>query len=153
MSRATARATRHGQGATLVEFALVAPLMLLLLMTALELSLLFWVNLTMQHAVREGARYAVTGQGGALRAQQVAARIEQQSMGLYRRVAPVLRINQAVAPADAVQYPQGLFGAGGDLLVLQLDGAWPVSSPLLAYWLGDIYRFTVAATMRNEGFE
>ena len=144
---------RRARGATLVEFALVAPLLLLLIMAALELALLFWVNLSMQHAVREAARYAVTGQGGAEREQLVAQRLAQQAMGLYPRVQPVLRINQASAPADPAHYPLGLFGAGGDMLVLQLDGSWPVATPLLWPWLGEVYRFSVAATMRNEAFE
>ena len=64
-------------------------------MAALELAILFWVNLTLQHAVREGARYAVTGEGGAQREQLALQRIVEQSMGLYQRVQPVLRINRA----------------------------------------------------------
>ena len=137
----------------LVEFALVAPLVILLIMAALELSIMYWVNLTLQHAVREGARYAVTGQGGALREQLAVQRIVEQSMGLYPRVRPVLSINRASVPADPARIAPGAMGAGGALLVLQVDGAWPVASPLLQPWLGTLYRFRVAATMRNEAFE
>jgi hypothetical protein len=144
---------RRQRGGTLVEFALVAPLVILLIMAALELAILFWVNLTLQHAVREGARYAVTGQGGALRGQLALQRIVDQSMGLYQRVDPVLSINQGYAPADPAQIAPGMLGAGGALLLLQIDGAWPVASPLLQPWLGTVYRFRVAATMRNEAFE
>ena len=152
MSRRGRRMKRL-RGGALVEFALLAPLLMLLVMTALELSLLFWVNLTLQHAVREEARYAVTGQGGAQRGELALQRIVEQSMGLYRRVQPVLRINRAAAPADAAPLPAGMLGMGGELLVLQIDGAWPVASPLLQPWLGSVYRFRVAATMRNEAFE
>jgi Flp pilus assembly protein TadG len=144
---------RRQRGGTLVEFALVAPLVILLIMAVLELAILFWVNLTLQHAVREGARYAVTGQGGALREQLAVQRIVDQSMGLYQRVQPVLRINRADAPADPAQIAPGTLGAGGELLLLRVDGAWPVASPLLQPWLGTVYRFRVAATMRNEAFE
>lgn len=144
---------RRECGGTLVEFALVAPLLILLIMAALELSIMYWVNLTLQHAVREGARYAVTGQGGALREQLAVQRIVEQSMGLYPRVRPVLSINRADVPADPAQIAPGSLGAGGALLVLQVDGAWPVASPLLQPWLGSVYRFRVAATMRNEAFE
>jgi hypothetical protein len=144
---------RRQRGGTLVEFALVAPLVILLIMAALELAIVFWVNLTLQHAVREGARYAVTGQGGALREQLAVQRIVEQSMGLYQRVQPVLSINRADVPADPAHIAPGMLGAGGTLLVLQIDGAWPVASPLLQPWLGTVYRFRVAATMRNEAFE
>ena len=141
------------RGGTLVEFALVAPLVILLIMAALELAILFWVNLTLQHAVREGACYAVTGQGGALREQLAVQRIVDQSMGLYQRVHPVLSINRVDAPTEPAQIAPGMLGAGGALLLLQIDGAWPVASPLLQPWLGAVYRFRVAATMRNEAFE
>ena len=144
---------RRMRGGTLVEFALVAPLAILLIMAALELAVLFWVNLSLQHAVREGARYAVTGQGGALRGQLALQQIVDQSMGLYPLVQPVLSINRVDAPADPSQIAPGMLGAGGELLVLQIDGAWPVASPLLQPWLGAVYRFRVAATMRNEAFE
>ena len=147
------RCARRQRGGTLVEFALVAPLLILLIMAALELAILFWVNLTLQHAVREGARYAVTGQGGALRDQLALQRIVDQSMGLYQRVQPVLSINRAAVNADPASIPPGTLGAGGALLVLQIDGAWPVASPLLQPWLGTAYRFRVAATMRNEAFD
>ena len=152
MSRPKLRARRE-RGGTLVEFALVAPLMILLIMAALELAIVFWVNLTLQHAVREGARYAVTGQGGAQREQLVLQRIVDQSMDLYQRVQPVLSINQASVAADMAPLPPGMLGAGGEMLLLQIDGAWPVASPLLQPWLGTVYRFRVAATMRNEAFE
>jgi hypothetical protein len=144
---------RRERGGTLFEFALVAPLVILLIMAALELSIMYWVNLTLQHAVREGARYAVTGQGGALREQLAVQRIVEQSMGLYPRVRPKLSINRTAVPADPAQIVPGVMGAGGALLVLQVDGAWPVASPLLQPWLGSVYRFRVAATMRNEAFE
>lgn len=152
MRRSGWRARRE-RGGTLVEFALVAPLMILLIMAALELAIVFWVNLTLQHAVREGARYAVTGQGGALREQLAVQRIVDQSMGLYQRVQPVLSINRASVAADLAPLPPGKLGAGGEMLLLQIDGAWPVASPLLQPWLGTVYRFHVAATMRNEAFE
>jgi hypothetical protein len=146
------RPARRESGGALVEFALVAPLVILLIMAALELSILFWVNLTLQHAVHEGARYAVTGQGGALREQLALQRIVDQSMGLYQRVQPVLSINRADGLSDPALILPGAMGAGGDLLLLQIDGAWPVASPLLQPWLGTVYRFHVAATMRNEAF-
>lgn len=148
-----ARLVRHARGGTLVEFALVAPLVILLIMAALELAIVFWINLTMQHAVREGARYAVTGQGGAQREVLALQRIVEQSMGLYLRVQPVLSINRVEAPADPARIRPGMLGAGGEMLLLQIDGAWPVASPLLQPWLGTVYRFHVAATMRNEAFE
>ena len=52
---------RQKKGQTTVEFALVVLLFLTLIMTIVDFALMFFVNQTIQHAVREGARYAVTG--------------------------------------------------------------------------------------------
>jgi hypothetical protein len=153
---ALALAARRRQrccGGTLVEFALVAPVLLLLFFAILELAILFWVSLTMQHAVREGARLAVTGAGGAMREALVMGRIAEQSMGLYGLVHPVLHVNGITLPSDGASPPAGLFGAGGSMLLLRLDCRWPVATPLLRPMLGEAFQFSVAASMRNEAFK
>ena len=49
------------KGQTTVEFALTALVLLTFLFAAIDLAIMMYVNLTMQRAVREGARYAITG--------------------------------------------------------------------------------------------
>src|SRR5437899_784452 len=50
------------RGTAAVEFALVAPLFLLLVFGILDFGRLFYVQETLQHALREAGRFAVTGQ-------------------------------------------------------------------------------------------
>lgn len=50
---------QKGQGMT--EFALILPLLLLLLLGIIEASRVMWAYITVQQAAREAARYAVTG--------------------------------------------------------------------------------------------
>jgi Flp pilus assembly protein TadG len=50
-------------GATLVEFAIIAPLLLVLLIGTLEAGWAFSNNLDVNHATREGARFAVVNGG------------------------------------------------------------------------------------------
>ncbi|WP_334188953.1 TadE/TadG family type IV pilus assembly protein [Noviherbaspirillum sp.] len=145
------------RGSSAVEFAIVAPLLFFLLFAIIDLCVLFWVNLTMQHAVREGARYAVTGQDDAdpsVRNRQrhlaVVERIKDSSMGLYDRVQP--RIN-GIGYGDPSKYTAGMFGAAGQIMVLRLDCVWPLMTPLVQPFFKDgKYTFSVAATMRNEAF-
>ncbi len=151
----------------MVEFALVAPLLVFLLFVIIELGVLFWVNLTMQYAVREGARYAITGQSNldpATANQQrylaVIQRIKDSSMGLYGRVDPTIAVNGV--PQDPASFNNSMFGAADTLVVLQLNCNWPVITP--AWRLMALlnpgnqanapgqYAFSVAATMRNEAF-
>jgi hypothetical protein len=49
------------KGQTLVEFALILPILLLILFIIIESGRIFQAYITVQHAAREGARYAVTG--------------------------------------------------------------------------------------------
>jgi len=100
---------RNEKGSSAVEFALVVVLFLTLLFSIVEYALMSYIHLTMQHAVREGTRYAVTGrsddgQGNDLeyahfdvgdeetrwlangRFNAMVAKIHSQSMGFFDRV-------------------------------------------------------------------
>jgi hypothetical protein len=146
------RAKRRARGSSIVEFALIAPLFLFLLIAIIELGLLFWANLTMQYAVAEGARHATPELGGQRNPDQntvsraVIRKIEDSSMGLYRRLDPVVSIR------SGAQYGSSAMSGGpGDIVVLQLDCAWPILTPLLMpFFPGGKYRFSVAAAMRGE---
>ena len=148
----------------MVEFALLAPLLFFLLFIIIELGILFWVNLTMQYAVREGARYAITGQSNldpATVNQQrylaVIQRIKDSSLGLYSRVNPTIVVNNVAQAPGSYN-----FGAASETVVLQLNCTWPVVTPawrLMALLNSSAqssspgqYAFSVAATMRNEAF-
>jgi len=138
--------------------AIVAPVLLLVMLALVELSLMFFTTLTMQYAVREGARYAITGQRSLdpkiSDQQRYAAVIESMrsnALGMYEKVSPVISVNGK--GYSNTTYSDGMFGEAGDIIVLQLDCTWPVTTPLLSQLFKDgKYRFAVAATMRNEFF-
>jgi len=134
--------------------AIVAPVFILVLLALVEMSLMFFTTLTMQYAVREGARFAITGQSGAGSQQRYAAviaKIRDSSLGMYDKVSPVISVNGTAYSSST--YSNGMFGTAGSIIVVQLDSTWPVTTPLLSTFFTDgKYRFTVAATMRNEFF-
>ena len=145
-------------GTTVIELAIITPVFLLILLGLMEFGIMFFSNLSMQYAVREGARYAVTGQsnldpktGNQQRYAAVIESIRSNSMGMYDKVEPVISVNGKAYAAN--QYSNGMFGAPGDIIVLQLDCNWPLVTPMLAAMFTDgKYHYTVAATMRNEYF-
>jgi Flp pilus assembly protein TadG len=149
---------RRQSGATLVEMAIVMPVFLLVLLALVEFGMMFFVTLTMQYAVREGARYAITGQNNldpnAASRQRYAAVIEKirdSSFGMYARVAPVISVNGD--KYTTATYANTMFGAAGSIIVIKLDCSWTVTTPLLGQFFTDgKYKFAVAATMRNEFF-
>lgn len=145
------------RGASAVEFAIVVPVVFFLLIAIVDTGVLFWVNLTMQYAVREGARYAVTGRSDLdphptndKRHRAVIEAIRSNSMGLFDRVEP--RINN-IRYGDPAGYNSAMFGKSGEVFVLRIDCAWPLMTPVLRPFFADgKYRFSVATTMRNEAF-
>ena len=150
------RAHRRGHGAAIIEFALIGSIFFVMMFAIIDLGLLYWVNLTMQHAVREGARYAITGQSNldtsGRRYMAVIQQIRNQSMGLYDMVKPTIVVN-GVAYGTPGEYSAGMFGNPGEMVVLQLNCAWPLLTPVFApLFAGGDYHFTVAATMRNEAY-
>ncbi|RZT42926.1 TadE/TadG family type IV pilus assembly protein [Cupriavidus agavae] len=151
-------ATRRHRGASAVEFALVAPIFFLLLFSIVDFGAMMWANLTMQHAVREAARYAVTGQKGLdpnqspQRYRAVLEKLEQSSLGVFNMSNAQVStwVNGSSQPSGA-----GMFGTAGDIVVIQVTCNWPLLTPVVAAFYKPTngkYRFSVAATMRNEAF-
>ena len=149
------RARKAQKGVAAVEFAIVAFLFFFLMLTMIDFALFGFVNLTMQHAVREGARYAITGRadldplGVGDRRRAVIQKIRNNSMRLFDKVTSETEI--VVTNSDGVAVAG--FGSPGDTIVLRVNCTWPVINPFTRLTLptGD-YTFSVGATMRNEAF-
>ena len=143
------------KGTSVVEFAIILPLLLLLLMGIIDLGALFWVNITMQHAVREGTRYAITGrvdldpdETEKLRPRAVAEKIKLSSLGLYDSV-----VTGSIIVTDPDGNELADFGGPGETVVIKLRCSWPLLTPLVRpFFDGGTYNFTVSSTMRNENF-
>ena len=95
------RTCKNKKGAAVVEFAIAGLLFFTVLFSIVDWALLSFINLTMQHAVREGTRYAVTGQDGLAgtwdattesrhlvddRFRAMVEKIKSQSMGFFDQV-------------------------------------------------------------------
>ena len=146
-----------------VEFALTAMLFFIVLLAIIDLGYLFWGNLSMQHAVREGARYAVTGQSGLDpnpqgtaqdRCDAAVAAIRKQSMGFFDRASPVVVFKTIDAVTGAITpVPGNSCIAAGQIIVIQVNCTLPLLTPLLQPFFGGAdYAFSVSTTMKNEEF-
>jgi Flp pilus assembly protein TadG len=72
-SKRSCDARKRRSGAALLEFALVLPIFLLLLLGMLEFSTLFFVRHTMLHAAREAARSYSINEFNSTESEQLAA--------------------------------------------------------------------------------
>ena len=149
------RFSRRARGVATVEFAIVCSLFFLLVFMIIDFALYGFVKLTMQHAVREGARYAITGQvdldpdANGNRKRAVIQKIKDNSMGFFDEVMTESDIVVTNSNGTAVAG----FGAPGESIVITLTCQWPITNPFTQTIMSaSHYNFSVAASVRNEAF-
>lgn len=103
MSAGTHRRTRS-RGQTLVEFALVAPVLFLMLFGIVEGGRLVWTNHEVVNGTREGARLAMVAGASASPVSQadVTARVLASTAGLQPARLTVATTNLGGAPGESV---------------------------------------------------
>lgn len=136
------------RGGTLVEMAVCLPIVILMMMGIFEFGRLYYTRVTVQHAVREAARFAVTGNtmddpdsGDPLtRAESIKRVIREQAQDLDVDVDRIL-----LDPADG--------GGPGDVVRISAGFTYRVVAPgIQSLFPGGLYDFTVSTAMINEPF-
>lgn len=143
-----------------MEFGLVALLFFTLLFSIVDWSYLFFANLTMQHAVREGARFAVTGSSAGAttpgdRCGATVQRIRQQSMGLYDATGSTTVFKTVDSAGNITVLGSGGCYGAGQLIIVEVSSAVTALTPFVRPFFnatGGQYRFSVSTTMKNEAF-
>ena len=151
---AVGRAHRGRCGQSLVEFAMVVPLFFLLLFGIIEIGRVFFVQMTLQNAVRQAGRFAVTGnhltQGtNALsRVQSIVQIAQQAAVGLVLDPPSIYINGQSSTNATATA------GGPGTAVTVSLTTHLQIITPLIGKFFGPngVYTFTVSTTFRNEPF-
>ena len=134
------------RGQSVVELALVFPLFALVFFAIVEFSHLFYVKLTLQHALREAGRYAVTG-----RAEEKGTRPEAiQEVFCKNLIGTGLSCREvrgefALNPADG--------GGSGDIVTLTATFEKAPFTLLIGRFFTDRkVTFRVSTTWKNEPF-
>ena len=152
IAESVARVRDSNRGTTMVEFALVLPMFVLLLFAVADFARLFYVEMTLQNAVREAGRYAITGNhqpdpnhhGQNLsRVQSIRYVAQQDAMGLD---VSNLQIVSAVGG-------KGSAGGPGDTVTISLTTNLHLVTPVIAqFFTNGVYTLTVSVAFRNEPF-
>jgi Flp pilus assembly protein TadG len=135
------------RGSALVEAAIVLPLLLLLLVSILEFGRLFYTKITVESAVRQATRFAVTGNRKAdpNDPNKDLARAEAIKQYVVEH-APSVKIERTkiiLDPADG--------GGPGDVVKVRVEHRFEFVTPLIAnFFDGGEYNFSYTATMKNE---
>jgi Flp pilus assembly protein TadG len=128
-----------------LELALAIPVVMVLFMGIFEFGRLFYARVTMQHAIAEAARFAVTGgtlndaQGNPLtRAESIVAVIKRQAIALDVDVD-----NLTINPPDG--------GGPSQVVTVSGDFSYDFVTPGIHSVFPDAeYTFTVSTSLKNE---
>lgn len=146
--RGTRKLRRDSSGQSIVEFALVLPLLLLMFFGIFEFGRFYFTKLTLQHAVREATRFAVTG--NVLTDPETGDPIDRASsivrVILYNtKDLDVALDGITISPADG--------GEPGDIVRVVVDFRYDLTLPLLRGIVPDGHvDLSFSTAMRNEAF-
>lgn len=157
-NRHTARVTAPGRersgerGSAFVEFALVSPLLLLLMFGVLDFGRLFFTQLTLQHALREAGRFAVTGNhlpnaGGSTNMSRIASikQVAQQSAA---------GLDLTAIQIHSVKGGTNNAGGPSDTVTISLTTNLKLLTPLVAtFFPQGASKITASTTFKNEPFD
>ncbi|MCX6907070.1 MAG: pilus assembly protein [Verrucomicrobia bacterium] len=143
---------RQRDGQALLETALTFLIFMLLVFGILDFARLFYVQMTMQHAMRVAGRYAATGNHLSNPSSP------SQQLG---RTNSIIQVAQSAAmglPLTTIQFVSQSFGtnsAGGpcDTVTISLGCNVQLLTPLISrVFSNGVYRFNASMTYRNEPF-
>lgn len=131
---------RNDRGATALEFALVAPFTLLLLLSIIEIGVIAFMSASLDNAVTAAARTVRTGQTDAPVTAEafedaICRLIPGDSAGCRQkltisvaRFASFTNVQAAMATA-----PDGVFdrGRAGDVMLVKASFRWPLLTPFM----------------------
>ncbi len=157
--------TRHrigDKGQALVEFALIAIVLFMLLFILVEVSRVLWGWVTVQSAARAGARYAITGRDDcepdATRVECVLKAAENELEGLPLNRDPGARYEddnyfliQVFGVDDIGQLIENFAGSPGQPVVVRVTYRVPIVTPLVRPIRESIVVYG-QVTMNNELF-
>ena len=148
---------RSSKGATLVEAAIIVPLLLTITFSIVDFGALFYVYLALENGVSQATRTAVTGtllddgSGGTLdRAGTI--------MAVMRQSTPNLTIPDGAFTFEHMPVGGSSFtgGVGGpeEIEKVTVDYTWTVLTPILRpFFTNGQVHFRVSSMMKNEKYQ
>ncbi|HHV34344.1 MAG TPA: pilus assembly protein [Syntrophomonadaceae bacterium] len=118
----------------MLEFALVLPILLLLVFGIIEFGIIFFDNLVITQAAREGARVGVVGGSDA------------EILDTVERIAGTLDVSRLQIEIDPDQSGR----SRGDSLKVKVHYDVPILTPIMGQFIPNPYPLEAAAIMRVE---
>jgi len=144
------------EGASALEFALIAPVMMLMLMGSVEFSLIMYAQSVLSNAVYNGSRMGKTGYAttGQTRLQSVVALVNQRAGGLFdtsKITITTQSYNQwsQISPGNPGSSDMG---NSGQVVVYVFSYPWTIYTPIMQNFIGTngVYTLTARLVVQNE---
>jgi uncharacterized membrane protein (UPF0127 family) len=155
--RGFARRLRDTAGTSIVEAAIITPLLLLLTLSIVDFGALFYVYLALENGVSQATRYGVTGNVMPDPLNPANNLSHDDSIkAAMRQATPTLTIPDAAfsfqfMPAGGGAW-QGGSGGPNQLSKLSVSYTWRLINPMLwPFFPGGQITFNVESSMKNEG--
>jgi Flp pilus assembly protein TadG len=137
------------RGSSLLETALVLPLLLLLTFSIIEFGAMFYAYLALENGVSQATRYGITGNqaAGLSRDDSIKAAMRDSTPTL---TIPDSAFTFSSLPKGGSTWQPGP-GGPGDIQRLTVDYTYDVMTPLLRpFFTGGQFHIQVNSSMRNE---
>src|SRR5512132_2773393 len=158
-SRRACGVARHDGGSPAVEFALAAPVLLLLMAAIVEFGTIMFVTVLMEGGLREAARWGITGQTpeDGDRAAHILEVVADRTLGLVDVSKATVKITAYPSATGKWDNDRGKSDAGGagDAVVYEIDYDWPLLTSLMTPLIGKDGKFHIQANavVRNEPWD
>jgi Flp pilus assembly protein TadG len=152
-SRGSRIVAQHGQ--SMVEFAMVVPLFFLLAFGIIDLGRVFFVQTTLQNAMRQAGRFAVTGNHLTDPVTATPMSRVDSIIQVAKNAATGLDIsNIQISSQGGGSTGPNRAGWPGDTVTISLTTNLKLITPMVGRFFGPsgTYKFTVSTTFRNEPF-
>lgn len=137
----TRRSVGHqrGWGQALVEFALVIPVLLLILLAVFDVGRLVLVSNSLTNAAREGARLAIVNQDKSLVSTRVQALAFGGAVSNAANLNDLVSFYKQLPNADPTTNPQCTSMAVGCVAVVTARSDWGAITPVIGSIIGPIH--------------
>lgn len=166
---------KNEEGATIIEFAIVAPVLFLIVFGIIEFSIIMFVSSAVESATFIGSRFGITGNDyaefagdfnddnndgiadNASREAFIRAEVEQRTLGLLNpaQLSVTAEPFASLSGVDNGAEPTSLNpGGGGSAVLYNVTYDWPILTPLASLAIGKdgFYRISSSTVALNEGF-
>jgi hypothetical protein len=149
LSRRVFRRLSDSEGATLLEAAIITPLLLLVTFAIIDFGALFYVHLALQNGVSQATRFGVTGNlmPGLTRDNSIRAAMRQSTPTLT--LVDGAFVFTHLPPGGTVWI--GGSGAPGDIERVTVNYNWQIMTPMIRpFFTNGEINFSVESSMKNE---